>query len=301
VTSVTNLGDGIFSVNTGNRTIIVQDSNNDGRVDKIAYADQSDAEVLFGELGKETNTLLGEWGDPHLHSRHYDKQAAVAMNQSADNLYKDIKDGRLDDANALSAVVTQLESGGKRNEIADAHADHTLKNGSMSAVIDVKVADWNPNFAVTENAYFNFGAQVVAIKNVWKETATDGDLSVEARANSSNIQSKATFVHVDASNGTSLGIEGTTKSFDTSYRGKYILDINGKMGQVKDWDMDWVRQDYMQRNYSVSAIVKRDDDDKAKQANAAEVWSRDTAYRDVLESWYSIKEPKDDKKQNAVS
>ncbi len=263
MTSVTNVGDGIFSVNTGNRTIIVQDSDNDGRVDKIAYADQSDAEVLFGELGKETTTLLGEWGDPHLHSRHYDKQAAVAMNQSADNLYRDIKDGRLDDANALSAVVAQLEGGGKRNEIADVHADHTLKNGSMSAVIDVKVGTpWDPNVAVTENAYFNFGAQVVAIKNVWKETATDGDLSVEARANSSNIQSKATFVHVDASNGTSLGIEGTTKSFDTSYQGKYILDINGKMGQVKDWDMDWVYQDIRQRSYS----LKEAHDDKKLSA-----------------------------------
>lgn len=275
MTSVSKLGDGIFAVNTGDRSIILEDKDGDGKVDRLAYADQSDAEVLFGETGKENATLIGAWGDPHLHSRYYDQTAVVALNQSQNNLYQDIKDGKLDNQQAFSALVAQLEGGGKRTEIVDAHADLTLKNGSMTAVLDVKVATGNPNVAVTEDAFFKFGNKVVAIKNVWKEGAADGGLTIEANADSSHVQSKATLVNINVNRGTQLGIEGTNNAvFDSDVSAwKYGLDINGNLHLEHSIKSDsWFFQQNYANSYDNSSgnkFLKEDEEERKKKANKA--------------------------------
>jgi hypothetical protein len=273
MTSVSNLGDGIYAVNTGDRTIILQDKDGDGKVDKVAFAKQAGAEILFGEIGRENATLIGAHGDPHLHSRYYDSNSVTALKQSADSLYQDIKDGQLDNQQNLSSAANQLETGGKCNQIVDAHADLTLKNQSMTAVLDVKTAASNPNVAVTEDAFFTFGNKVVAIKNVWKESETDGGLSVVDNADASHVQSKATFVNVNVNRGTQLGIEGTnTNVFDSEVSAwKYGLDINGKIHLEHSIRSDsWFFQQHYSRFYDNSSgnkFFKEDEEKRKKKDN----------------------------------
>lgn len=129
MSQVENFGGNTTAVSTGTTSFIWNDANNDGVLNKndvvvVADQDGNDASVLSYVVGN--GEAMFSWGDPHLDNMTFKAGGEAAFTGSLRALFRDAKDGTLDDSSLTTAVVDARHTYGQRSNIGDYHADMTL-------------------------------------------------------------------------------------------------------------------------------------------------------------------------------
>jgi hypothetical protein len=229
------------AIGDGLRKIVLRDGNCDGRVDHVGFASQAGEQVYGGSIRRDASAqvLPGEWGEPHLRNLVYEGVAKANFVEVLDELKRDAGDGVLNAEALFERAVAILNNpasagtGGRRSDIADVHADHTLVIDPKSTIA-VDTEDAGGGLAFAENAKFSFDGSQYTITNIWNRTGGDGPMGVRLAQPGDGGESMATFEVADPDTLRHSGT-GTLLGQAQGSVGKHVLNADGRL------DFSWSR------------------------------------------------------------
>jgi hypothetical protein len=199
-TSVQQIGNDTYAVNTGESAYMFNDKNGNGTLDKgdlVVRTQQSDQSVFTYEVGREEGSYA--WGDPHLDNVTFKDGGQDRVAKSLNKLFEDVKDGELDAQGLLTQADQALKKDMKRNQFMDFQADMTLQmiDGTKVQFGVESDGKWEKSRVAFTDAVditvtdADGTKRVVTINEVWGDNGGKGEMSLSETTDDEGAQAVA--------------------------------------------------------------------------------------------------------------